>query len=95
MATATEEKTVTRKINGKQVKLTPTENFIHKTGYRIKVIREQLKQLAKQHGASYEYSPEFIKNIEAELLGLIDTYLGVLRNPKTAAADGYTFDCSE
>jgi len=92
MATA---KTVTRTINGKQIELTPTENFIKQSAYRVKMIREQLKQLAKQHGANYEYTNEFVDNIELELNSLIEKYLGVLRNPKTAETDGYSFDCSK
>jgi len=86
--------TVSRKINGVDKKFTPTENFIHQTGYRVKMIREQLKQLAKQHGTNYEYTPEMIDKTETELLSLIEIYLDALRDPKTATSDGYTFNCS-
>ena len=87
--------TVTRTIDGVKREFTPAEHFKHQTNYRVTMIRAQLKHLAKQHGPNYEYTEEFIDNTETELLKLIDDALSVLRNPKAAKQDDYSFDCSK
>jgi len=90
MADKTNKK-VARTINGEKVELTPAENFIQRTGYRVQMIREQLRQLAKQHGPNYKYNKAHIDATKAELVGLIDEYLGVLYSPQTKTADEYDF----
>jgi hypothetical protein len=84
-------KKVKRTINGEKVELTPTENFIQRTGYRVQMIREQLRQLSKQHGPNYKYNKTHIDATKAELLNLIDSYLEQLYSPSAKATDGYDF----
>lgn len=79
-------KTVTRKINGKQVKLTPTENFIDRSAYRLLMISNQLDQLGKQVGTNYEKTPEMVQAIEDQVLDLLADALKKLKQPASAKA---------
>ena len=84
--TRKQDKTVVRTINGKQVKLTPTENFINCSAYRLLMISNQLDQLGKQVGPNYEKSPEIVQVIEDQLLTLIGNTLDKLKQPASAKA---------
>ena len=82
---------VKRTIDGKQVTLTPTENFIERTGYRIDMVADQLERLSKQRGANFESTKEHISAIETELLELVEKTIEALKTPagKKAKSNGF------
>ena len=77
-------KTVSRKINGIVKKLTPTENFIRQSNYRLNILDKQFEQLGKMVGNNYERTDGMIDVIEIEILNMASKALDDLRNPKTA-----------
>ena len=87
----TETKTVSRKINGKTKKLTPTENFIHAADKRLQYLDYQFELLGKMIGTQYEKTDEMIDVIESEILEMASKALDSLRNPKTVMASRRSF----
>lgn len=81
-----QDKTVVRTINGKQVKISPVENFIDRSAYRLLMISNQLDQLGKQVGANYEKTPEMVQAIEDQVLDLLADALKKLKQPASAKA---------
>ena len=82
---------VKRTIDKKAVELTPTENFIYQTGYRVDMIGDQLKRLGGQRGTNYEYTKEHVAAIEEKLLALVTTAIESLNLPagKKAKSSGF------
>ena len=82
---------VKRTIGGKQVTLSPTENFIYQTGYRVDAISDQLGRLGKQRGANYEYTKEHVAAIEEQLLELVTKTIEALKTPagEKTKTDGF------
>jgi len=84
-------KTVSRKINGKIKKLTPTENFIHAADKRLQYLDYQFELLGKMTGSQYERTNEMIDVIKTEILEMASKALDSLRNPKTVTASRRSF----
>ena len=79
--TVAEIKTVVRTVNGKQVKLTPTENFIRDAAYRLQMLQTQFEQLAKLSGKQYEHTDEMIDLLETQIAGFYDKAFESIKNP--------------
>ena len=79
--TVAEIKTVVRTVNGKQVKLTPTENFIKDAAYRLQILQTQFEQLAKLSGGQYEHTDEMIDLLETQIAGFYDKAFDAIKNP--------------
>jgi hypothetical protein len=86
-----EAKTITRKINGKIKKLTPTENFIESANKRLQYLDYQFELLGKMVGGQYEKTEEMIDVIEAEILDMASMALDKLRKNKKPVASKKDF----
>lgn len=72
---------VTRKINGKEVELTPTENFTYATNKRLQMLEYQFQLLGKQSGPQYQYNEQVLALIEEKITGMLTGAIGRLKTP--------------
>ena len=75
------DKKVTRKINGKEVELTTTDNFIYATNKRLQALEYQFNLLAKQHGPQYDYNEKAVDFISEKILEMLSKATDELRSP--------------